>query len=101
MGIKYTSILILRLIYLLLVFSSCRQSGNHKTKVLSDSLIKATEDIAIGDADFGISEKEFNLFFPDSLVNLDGNIHIISSYFDSSGRLNKVYFIDKATFHNQ
>ena len=81
-------------------FSSCRQFGTDGKKVLTDSLIKATENIAIGKANFGITEKEFNFLFPDSLVELEGNKHIVSSYFDEAGGLNKVYMIDMATFHN-
>lgn len=97
---KNVFIFTLVLIYLLTGLSSCLRQGNHKKKVLTDSLIKATEHIAIGKAQFGISEKDFNLLFPDSLVDLDGNKHIVSSYFDKTGGLNRVYMIDKATFDN-
>ncbi|MBB2144636.1 hypothetical protein GM921_04015 [Pedobacter sp. LMG 31464] len=97
---KNISFFTLKLIFLLTFFSSCQQSSTNRKKVLTDSLIKATENIAIGNANFGITEKEFNLLFPDSLVELGGNKHIISSYFDEIGGLNKVYMIDMATFHN-
>ncbi|RBQ11473.1 hypothetical protein DRW42_03140 [Pedobacter miscanthi] len=77
------------------------RSNNHENKVSTDSLVKATENIAIGKARFRTSEKEFNLLFPDSLVDLDGKKYILSAYFDKTGGLNKVYMIDKATFDNQ
>ncbi|GAA4213110.1 hypothetical protein GCM10022289_44820 [Pedobacter jeongneungensis] len=98
---KNRSIYTLALICLLAILSSCFQTGRNENKILTDSLIRATEKIAIGKANFGISEKEFNLLFPDSLVDLDGNKYIVSSYFDSEGGLEKVYMIDKATFDNQ
>lgn len=98
---KNRSIFTLIFICLLGFLSSCAQSGANRKKVLTDSLIKVTENIAIGKANFGISEKEFNLLFPDSLVELDGNKHNVSSYFDSTGGLSKVYMIDVATMDNQ
>lgn len=98
---KNGSIFILTLICLLAVFSSCSQRNGNPKKVITDSLIRATENIAIGKANFGISEKEFNLLFPDSLVELDGNKYIVSSYFNNAGGLNSIYMIDKATFNNQ
>jgi hypothetical protein len=101
MKMKNRPIFILTLICLLAVLSSCSQAGRNEKKVLTDSLISATENIAIGKADFGISEKEFNHLFPDSLVELGGSKYIVSSYFDNIGGLNKVYMIDKATFNNQ
>jgi len=90
----------LTLICLMAVLSSCFR-GEIRKKVLTDSLIKATENIAIGKARFGISESEFNQLFPDSLIELDGNKHNISSYFDSTGKLNSVYLIDLVTIDNR
>ena len=93
-------------IYILIFFSvtillfSCRQNENKKADFIPDSLIKATEGIAIGKAKFGISEKEFSQLYPDSLVDLDGNLYNVSTYFDSSKTLNKVYLIDTATIDN-
>jgi len=98
---KNRSIFTLALICLLATLSSCFQTRSNENKILTDSLIRATEKIAIGKANFGISEKEFNLLFPDSLVELDGNKYIVSSYFDSNRELEKVYMIDQATFNNQ
>lgn len=80
---------------------SCGQN-NHKEKVavVSDSLIRATEDIAIGKAKFGISEKQFNELYPDSLIELDGNKYVLSTYFNSSQELNMVYLVDSTTINN-
>ncbi|KQR65333.1 hypothetical protein [Pedobacter sp. Leaf176] len=83
-----------------ILFFSCRQNENKQADFIPDSLIKATEGIAIGKAKFGISEKEFNQLYPDSLVDLDGNLYNVSTYFDSSKALNKVYLIDTATIDN-
>lgn len=99
MKIKKVLYFILAFVCLLIVFSSCRNAGGSGNK-LTDSLIKATENVAIGNANFGISEKEFNLLFPDSTVELAGNKYIVSSYFDDNGGLNKVYMIDKETLNN-
>ncbi|RDC54143.1 hypothetical protein DU508_23200 [Pedobacter chinensis] len=79
---------------------SCGQNNKGKVGVLTDSLIRATEDIAVGNAKFGISEKEFNELYPDSLIDLDGNKYILTSFFNSSNELNMVYLIDSATFYN-
>lgn len=93
-------------IYISIFFSitslllSCRQNENKKAEVISDSLIRATEGTAIGKAKFGISEKEFNQLYPDSLVDLDGNLYNVSTYFDSSKTLNEVDLIDTATIDN-
>ncbi len=89
------------LIGLFTVFASCSRTGSNGKKALSDSLISATQNIAIGNANFGISEKAFNRQFPDSLANLGGNKHIVSAYFDNNGGLEKVYLVDEATFNNQ
>ncbi|MBO9674184.1 MAG: hypothetical protein J7577_12110 [Sphingobacteriaceae bacterium] len=93
-------------IYISIFFSatallfSCTRNENKKADSISDSLIKATEGIAIGKAKFGISEKEFNQLYPDSLVDLDGNLYNVSTYFDSSKALNEVYLIDTTTIDN-
>ncbi|WP_343522014.1 hypothetical protein [Pedobacter sp.] len=82
------------------ILFSCRQSENRITSPIPDSLIKATEGTAIGKAKFGISEKEFNQLYPDSLVGLDGNLYNVSTYYDSSKALNEVYLIDTTTIDN-
>lgn len=93
-------------IYILIFFSvivfffSCRQSANTKADSIPDSLIKATEGIAMGKAKFGITEKEFNRLYPNSLVDLDGNTYNVTTYFDSSKALNQVDLIDTATIGN-
>jgi len=93
-------------IYISLLFSIasllffCKQNENKKVHSIPDSLIKATEGIAICKAKFGISEKEFDRLYPDSLVDLDGNLYNVSTYFDSSKALNQVDLIDTATIGN-
>ncbi|MFC1226663.1 hypothetical protein ACFE6N_22860 [Pedobacter sp. BG31] len=93
-------------IYIYIFFSivsllfSCKQNENKKAHSIPDSLIKATEGIAIGKAKFGISEEEFNQIYPDSLADLDGNLYNVSTYIDSSKALNQVYLIDTATIDN-
>jgi len=79
---------------------SCTFTNERKGNVITDSLIKTTENIAIGKAKFGISEKEFNQLYPNSLVEVGGRIYNITSYFNKADKLNMVYFVDTATIDN-
>ncbi|MFN0293024.1 hypothetical protein [Pedobacter helvus] len=92
--------LILISIFLTSIFSSCIQSNERKNNVIIDSLIKATENIAIGETKFGISEKEFNQLHPDSLIILEGNIYTLTSFFNKSKKLNMIYLMDTVTVDN-
>ncbi|MFN0292517.1 hypothetical protein [Pedobacter helvus] len=97
---NYNRSFILIFISILSIFSSCTFSNERKSNVITDSLIKATEDIAIGETRFGISEQEFNQLHPDSLVEVGGRIYNITSYFNKAEKLNMVYLIDTATIEN-
>lgn len=83
-----------------LLFSCGLKSNDRKTAALSDSLIKATEDIAIGEAKFGMSEKQFNELYPDSLIEIDGNKYVLDTYYNNSQELNMVYLLDYETIGN-
>lgn len=93
-------IYILMFAFFSVILFSCGESNNLKANVITDSLIRATEDIAIGEARFGISESDFNRLFPDSMIELSGHKYIVSSEFDNSNKLNSVYLIDHSTFQN-
>jgi len=93
-------------IYIFILFSftvflfSCRQGEKTEAYSIPDSLIKATEENAIGKAKFGISKKKFNRLYPDSLVDLDLNLYNVSTYFDSLKVLNDVDLINTAAIDN-
>ena len=98
---KNTYIFIFMLFSGMALLFSCTHNSNGEEVALTDSLINATEGIAIGKTKFGISEKEFNELHPDSLIGLDGNFYNITSYFSSSKELNMIYLIDTATIENR
>ncbi|WP_443945092.1 hypothetical protein ACJVDH_19575 [Pedobacter sp. AW1-32] len=82
----------------ILFFFSCKQ--NKPDVVLTESLIRETEGIAIGKAKFGISEKQFNGLYPDSLIKLDGNSYILTGNYNIVQELNMINLIDSATINN-
>jgi len=97
---NYNRSIILALIFVTSILLSCIRSNEEQANVITDSLIKATENVAIVDTKFGITEKEFNQLHPDSLVELSGRIYSITSYFNKAEKLNMVYLVDTATIEN-
>lgn len=97
---KYNRSYILIFIFATSILFSCTPSNERKADIITDSLIRTTENIAIGKTRFGISEKEFNQLHPDSLIVLEGSIYTISSFFNKSKKLNMVYLIDTVTADN-
>ncbi len=98
---NYNRSIILVYISFTLFLLSCTLSNERKTKAIPDSLIKATEYIAIGKTKFGISQQHFNQLHPDSLVEINGRIYNITSYFNSAEKLNMIYLVDTTTINNK
>ncbi|MFN0255635.1 hypothetical protein [Pedobacter ureilyticus] len=93
--------LILIFISATLVLFSCTYSNERKATVITDSLIKVTENIAIADTKFGMSEQQFNQLHPDSLVKLGERVYNITSYFNDAQKLNMIYLVDTTTIGNK